>query len=153
MNASPDNRKRVILMADDDEDDRLLTAEALKRCGLEGEISFFADGAELMDFLRGDTRGAPAVGGRPEIILLDINMPKKNGWDVLDELKSDSRLSPIPVILMTTSSSEQDVVRSYRMGASSFITKPRHFQDLVRVVGEIGEYWFKTVRLPDHVHG
>jgi CheY-like chemotaxis protein len=145
-----DCRPRLILMADDDEDDRMLTAHAIRRSGLSSEIRFFEDGVALLDYLlaAAPARGAGAADG--EIILLDINMPRKDGWAVLSEIRSDPRLSAIPVIFLSTSGSPDDVSRGYRMGASSFITKPGSFEELVGVVAEIGRYWFETVRLPGH---
>jgi len=151
MNAQLEGPRRVILMADDDEDDRMLTAEAIQRAGLNGTVQFFEDGVELMDYLSSDAAEKQAAFSENEIILLDINMPRKNGWQVLAELKESPFLRNIPVILLTTSSSSADVERSYNMGASSFITKPGTFKDLIEVVGDIGQYWFKTVRLPGHV--
>lgn len=152
MNALPNDKPRVILMADDDEDDRMLTGEAIERAGLGGTIRFFADGAALMDHLTCDPGDLGSNSNDNEIILLDINMPRKDGWAVLEELKSNARLRSIPVIFLTTSSNPDDVARGYRMGVNSYVTKPRRFDELVRLVGDIGQYWFETVRLPGHVN-
>lgn len=151
MNASREGRRPLILMAEDDEDDRLLMAEALNRTGMGGDVRFFEDGVELMEHLIAVVDSGDPSTLESEIILLDINMPRKDGWDVLAELKEDCRLSAIPVILLSTSSNRFDVERGYRMGASSYITKPNSFNELVTLMSELKDYWFKTVRLPDHV--
>lgn len=151
MNASREGRRPLILMAEDDEDDRLLMAEALNRTGMGGDVRFFEDGVELMEHLIAVVDSGDPSTLESEIILLDINMPRKDGWDVLAELKEDCRLSAIPVILLSTSSNQFDVERGYRMGASSYITKPNSFNELVILMSELKDYWFKTVRLPDHV--
>ena len=136
----------VILLADDDEDDRLMTRQALERSRLANELRTVADGEELLDFLyrRGKHVGAP----RPGIILLDLNMPRMDGREALQAIKSDPTLSSIPGIVMTTSSAEEDVLRSYGLGANSFVTKPVGFEALVKVMGELGRYWFQVVELP-----
>lgn len=151
MNELPEYRPPMILVAEDDEDDRLLAAEAVNRAGLSSPVHFFEDGVALMDYLNCSARNNDDETPDREIILLDINMPRKDGWAVLAELKQDLRLKSIPVILLTTSRSQPDVERGYRMGASSFITKPESFRDLVELLGEVGHYWFDTVRLPGHV--
>lgn len=151
MNELLEYRPPLILVAEDDEDDRILAAEAVARAGLQTDVRFFEDGVELMEHL---ARTAAEIEDSPldrEIILLDINMPRKDGWSVLADLKNDQRLKAIPVILLTTSSSQPDVERCYRMGANSFITKPQSFSGLVEMLGEVGQYWFQTVRLPGHV--
>jgi CheY-like chemotaxis protein len=151
MNELPEYRPPMILVAEDDEDDRMLAAEAIVRAGLQSEVRFFEDGVELMDHLTEAAVFDEDGSLDREIILLDINMPRKDGWSVLEELKADERFKSIPVILLTTSSSQPDVERCYRMGANSFITKPQSFSGLVELVSEVSRYWFETVRLPGHV--
>ena len=141
----------TILMADDDEEDRELTRDALKASHLANRIRFVADGQELMDYLRrdgsygGDADAAP----RPGIILLDLNMPKKDGREALAEIKADESLRQIPVVVLTTSSDEADVLRSYDLGVNSFITKPTTFAGLVEVMRTWQRYWMELVELPN----
>ncbi|OHE81222.1 MAG: two-component system response regulator, partial [Lysobacterales bacterium GWF1_69_6] len=115
----------TILMADDDPDDRLMTQEAFTECRLGNPLKFVADGEELMDYLhhRGDFADELAAP-RPGLILLDLNMPRKDGREALREIRADPALRGIPVVILTTSKAEEDVVRSYRDGVNSFITKP-----------------------------
>lgn len=140
----------TILMADDDEEDRDLTREALVHAHLTNEVRFAGDGQELVDYLRRE--GRYGEGGEdaptPGIILLDLNMPKKDGREALEEIKADPRLRQIPVVVLTTSRDEEDVIRSYDLGVSSFITKPVTFGALVEVMGAWGRYWFEIVELP-----
>ena len=139
----------VILMADDDEDDRLLAQDALAESRLHNNLRFVCDGVELMEYLRREGPFAdPARSPRPGVILLDLNMPRKDGREALEEIKADPDLRRIPVVVMTTSQAEEDIVRSYDLGASSFITKPVTFEGLVRVMRGLGTYWFEIVQLP-----
>jgi CheY-like chemotaxis protein len=145
-------RKAVtILMADDDEDDRDLTREALQNARLANQMRFVVDGQDLMDYLRRQGRYAdPAVDApRPGIILLDLNMPKKDGREALAEIKADHALRSIPVVVLTTSKAEEDVFRTYDLGVSSFITKPVTFAGLVEVMKTWQRYWFEVVELVD----
>ncbi|CAM3358250.1 response regulator [Rhodothermus bifroesti] len=139
----------VILLADDDPDDRLLTIRALKRSHLRNAIYTVEDGQELMDYLY--RRGAyadPARSPRPGLILLDLNMPRKDGREALQEIKSDPMLRRIPVVVLTTSDAETDIVRSYDLGVNAFVTKPVTFDGLVRALQVLGDFWFEIVRLP-----
>jgi CheY-like chemotaxis protein len=140
----------TILMADDDEEDRELTRDALAAAHLANQIHFVADGQELLDYLRRDGayEGQEAAAPRPGIILLDLNMPKKDGREALAEIKADENLRQIPVVVLTTSSDEHDVLRSYDLGVNSFITKPVTFASLVTVMGAWTKYWFEIVELP-----
>lgn len=145
-------RKSVtILMADDDEDDRDLTREALQNSRLANQMRFVVDGQDLMDYLRRDGRYAdPAADApRPGIILLDLNMPKKDGREALAEIKADAKLRSIPVVVLTTSKDEEDVFRTYDLGVSSFITKPVTFAGLVEAMKTWQRYWFELVELAD----
>lgn len=136
----------VILMADDDEDDRLMARDALLESRLANELRFAVDGQDLLDYLhrRGDHASAPTPG----IILLDLNMPRKDGREALAEIKADDRFRRIPIVVLTTSKAEEDIFRTYDLGVSSFITKPVTFQGLVEVMKVWSEYWFEIVELP-----
>jgi CheY-like chemotaxis protein len=141
----------TILMADDDEDDCELTRDALQNSRLANEMRFVADGQELLDYLRREGGYAdPRVDApRPGIILLDLNMPKMDGREALAEIKSDESLRRIPIVVLTTSKDEEDVLRTYDLGASSFITKPVTFAGLVEVMRTWTQYWLSIVELPD----
>ena len=137
----------IILMADDDADDRMLTKEALEESRVLNDLRFVEDGEELMAFLR--KQGEYADAPRPGLILLDLNMPKKDGREALKEIKADAELRRIPVVVMTTSKAEEDIFRSYDLGASSFITKPVTFDRLVELMRTLGQYWVVFVELPE----
>lgn len=144
----------TILMADDDPDDCLLAREALAESRLANDLYFVSDGEELMDYLY--QRGKYATPGsapRPGLILLDLNMPKKDGREVLKELKSDPDLRQIPVLVLTTSKAEEDIHRSYHLGANSYITKPVTFSSLIDVMQTLSKYWFEIVELPPQEPG
>jgi CheY-like chemotaxis protein len=139
----------MVLVAEDDEDDRLMLEEAWSENRMANELRFVHDGEELLDYLRQRGRwSAPGAAPRPGIILLDLNMPRKDGREALAELKADPALRTIPVVVLTTSKLEEDIVRSYELGVSSFITKPVSFEALVATVRDLGRYWFQIVRLP-----
>ena len=139
----------TILMADDDPDDRQLTKEAFEESHLANDLRFVEDGEELLDYLhRRGKYAAPGAAPRPGLILLDLNMPRKDGREALQELKADPRFRGIRVVLMTTSKAEEDVVRSYNLSAASYITKPVTFERLVEVVRTLGKYWLEIVELP-----
>lgn len=142
-------------MADDDEDDRELARDALQDARLANEMRFVNDGQDLMDYLRREGRYTdPSVDAPyPGIILLDLNMPKKDGREALAEIKSDENLRRIPVIVLTTSKDEQDVLRTYDLGVNSFITKPVTFAGLVEVMTTWTRYWFEIVDLPSGAVG
>lgn len=136
-----------ILMADDDADDREMARESFSESRLSNPLRFVEDGEQLLDYLhkRGRFgRDAP----RPGLILLDLNMPRMDGREALREIKKDPDLRMIPVVVLTTSKSEEDIVRSYDLGANSFITKPVTFAGLVDVMKGLGHYWFEMVELP-----
>ena len=143
---SSTRRSIVILMADDDEDDRLLTRDALEESRLKNELRFVEDGVELLRYLRRE--GEYADAPRPGVILLDLNMPRKDGREALQEIKADPELRRIPVVVMTTSKAEEDILRSYDLGASSYIAKPVTFEGLVDVMRMLGRYWIDIVELP-----
>ena len=139
----------VILMADDDADDRLLAKDALAECQLAGDLHFVENGEELLDYLhRRGKYTQLAESPRPGLILLDLNMPKKDGREALREIKADPALRKIPVVVLTTSKADPDIGRIYELGANSFISKPVSFESLVDVMKTIGRYWFEIVELP-----
>jgi CheY-like chemotaxis protein len=143
------NKPIVILLADDDEDDRMLTTDALHVSKLANDLKTVNDGEELMDYLlhRGKYAG-PGQAPRPGLVLLDLNMPKKDGREALREMKADPVLRSIPVVVLTTSKAEEDIERTYNLGANSFIVKPVTFEGLVQALGVVTEYWFQVVHLP-----
>jgi CheY-like chemotaxis protein len=145
----------TILMADDDEDDRDLARDALLEARVANPLRFVVDGQDLLDYLRREGAYAdPSVDApRPGIILLDLNMPKKNGREALAEIKADDSLKRIPIVVLTTSKDEQDVLTTYHLGANSFITKPVTFAGLVEVMRAWGRYWFELVDLPNGALG
>ena len=145
----PHRKLVTILMADDDVDDREFARTAMQESRLMNELRFVEDGEELLDYLY--RRGAysdPKNAPRPGLILLDLNMPKKDGREALKEIKNDPHLRLIPVVVLTTSKAEEDILRTYDMGVSSFITKPVTFTALVDVMKTLSKYWFEIVELP-----
>lgn len=143
----------TILMADDDPDDRMLTRDALKESLLLNDFATVENGEELMDYLlhKGAYSG-PAARSLPGLILLDLNMPRKDGREALKEIKSHPTLRYIPVVVMTTSKAEEDILATYELGVNSFVTKPVTFEGLVEVLKVIGKYWFEVVELPKEKH-
>lgn len=139
----------VILLADDDQEDRMLACDALVESRLSNTIHCVEDGEELMDYLNRRCKySPPADAPRPGLILLDLNMPKMDGREALREIKADAVLRQIPVVVMTTSKADEDILRSYDSGASSFIAKPMTFEGLVELMKGLGRYWFEIVELP-----
>jgi CheY-like chemotaxis protein len=142
-------RPITILLADDDADDRMLARDALQESRLANDLRFVENGEELLDYLR--RRGAFAdaeASPTPGLILLDLNMPRKDGREALREIKSDPNLRHIPIVVLTTSKAEEDIYRTYDLGVNSFITKPVTFDGLVNVMRTLGTYWFEIVELP-----
>lgn len=139
----------TILLADDDADDRMLTRDALAESRVANDLRLVEDGEELMDYLhrRGKYADA-ATSPRPGLILLDLNMPRKDGREALREIKGEPSLRHIPIVVLTTSKAEEDIYRTYDLGVNSFITKPVSFQGLVAVMKALGKYWFEIVELP-----
>lgn len=145
-------RPITILIADDDPDDRQMIKEAFDASCLSTDVRFVEDGVELINYLkRQDDFATPDRSPRPGLILLDLNMPRKDGWEALAEIKADPALRMIPVLVLTTSKADHDVLRSYELAASSYITKPVSFHDLMETIQSLGKYWFEIVQLPqDH---
>lgn len=145
----PGHKPIVIVLADDDPDDRLLTQDALVESRLANDLYCVEDGQELLDFLYHRNKYEEKDKfPRPGLILLDLNMPKMDGRQVLEKIKADSNFRQIPVVVLTTSKAEEDIFRSYDLGVNSFISKPVSFEDLVAVMKALGKYWFEIVELP-----
>jgi len=141
----------TVLMADDDPDDRLMTKEAWEENRIANTLVFVNDGEELMDYLYHRGRHSdPKTSPRPGLILLDLNMPKKDGREALKEIKADPNLGRIPIVVITTSNEEEEIVRSYDLGVNSFLSKPVTFDELVKMIQVLSEYWLEIVRLPGH---
>lgn len=140
-------------MADDDDDDFLLTQKALAESKLLNKLIRVKDGEELLDYLNQTGEYEGQTVERPGVILLDLNMPRKDGREALKEIKSNPNIGEIPVVIFTTSKAEEDVYKSYQLGVNSFITKPVTFENLINVVQTLGKYWFEIVELPNHDYG
>ncbi len=139
----------TILMAEDDPDDRLMTQEAFEENRLVNDLRFVENGEELMDYLhRCGKFSDPNQSPSPGLILLDLNMPRKDGREALAEIKADTNLRRIPIVVLTTSKAEEDILRSYDLGVNSFITKPVTFDGLVALMKTLGRYWLEFVALP-----
>ncbi|GAB3507494.1 response regulator [Emticicia fontis] len=130
-----------ILIVDDDEDDKFLLKSAFEESGIEAPLSFVDNGQELMDFLHKAKK-------LPSIILLDLNMPKKDGREALKEIKENPKFRSIPILILTTSNSPEDIRNCYFLGANCFITKPSTFEGLMRVIGELNKFWFNIASIP-----
>jgi CheY-like chemotaxis protein len=139
----------TILLADDDPDDRQLTRDAFAENRLANVLNTVDDGEELLEYLQrrgryADLRNEPLPG----LILLDLNMPRKDGREALKEIKADANLRRIPIVVLTTSKAEEDILRTYDLGVNSYITKPVTFKSLVELIKLLGRYWFEVVELP-----
>jgi CheY-like chemotaxis protein len=139
----------TVLMAEDDPDDLVLLREAFDENSFEGVIKSVSDGVELLNYLRNKGRYSDRdLFPKPDLILLDLNMPKKDGREALAEIKADPELRFLPVVVLTTSNSHEDIIQSYSIGANSFIIKPTTFKALVKIVKNLRMYWFHTAKLP-----
>jgi CheY-like chemotaxis protein len=140
----------TILVCDDDEDDRLLTQQALEQAHVSNALRFVVDGEDLLDYLyqRGAYSGETGKAPRPGLILLDLNMPKMGGREALKVIKEDKSLKDIPIVVLSTSRLDEDIVRSYQLGVNSFISKPVTFSGLVTAMNVLGRYWLEIVELP-----
>lgn len=140
---------KTVLMAEDDEDDRMLLRKAFSHRFEKNILHCVEDGVELMKYLRKDAPyNDESKYPWPQLVLLDLNMPKKDGRQVLREIKTDKELCKIPVIVLTTSRQQDDIENAYRLGSNSYITKPSSFEGLIDIARELENYWFKTVELP-----
>jgi two-component system, chemotaxis family, response regulator Rcp1 len=140
-----------ILLVEDSPSDTELTVEALREAKLCNHLSIVEDGVQAMEFL--GREGAYAQAPHPDLILLDLNLPRKDGREVLAELKADPRLRTIPVAVLTTSHADRDVLRAYQLNANCYITKPVSFQNFVKVVQHVERFWLSVVTLPPKVDG
>ncbi len=148
MNKSAD-RKPVVLLVEDDRSDRDIVSQIFQRHEAQTELRAVSDGSQALDYLfrQGDyanTVDAPA----PDLVLLDLNMPGMSGLETLTAIRADERTKTLPVVVLTTSDNDADVIRSYELGANSFIIKPIKFDEFVKVIRELDEYWFKLSKLP-----
>jgi CheY-like chemotaxis protein len=149
MSTKPNPNPMTILIADDDPDDRLMAREAMMQSHQLNRIFFVEDGEDLLDYLyRRGKYTAEEDYPFPDLILLDLNMPKKNGVEALRELKTDPDMRHIPIVILTTSKEEEDIYRSYDLGVNSFVTKPVTYEALVNTMKILGKYWFEVVQLP-----
>ncbi len=146
MSGGVSARPVEILLVEDSPGDVRLTREALRDGKVRNNLSVVTDGVEALAFLRREGRYADAP--RPDVILLDLNLPKKDGREVLEELKTDAALSRIPVVVLTTSGAETDIVRSYELHANCFITKPLDLDEFFSAVRAIKDFWLSNARLP-----
>lgn len=138
-----------ILLAEDDPDDRFLLIDAIRRSSLAVAVQVVEDGEALMDYLlRRGSYTAPGAAPRPSLILLDLNMPRKDGREALREIKNNPVLRPIPVVVLTTSASQRDINQSYDLGVNAYLTKPDSVDDLTHAVRVLHDFWFRAVRLP-----
>ena len=137
-----------IVLADDDPDDRMMACEAFEEAHVANPIDLTEDGEDLLDYLHRRGRHADRAGGHPGLILLDLNMPRMDGREALAAIKSDDTLRRIPVVVLTTSKAEEDLLRTYDLGVNSFVVKPVTFAGLVDVVRTLDNYWFKLVSRP-----
>ncbi|MEA5260244.1 response regulator [Arcicella aquatica] len=145
------NQKKsvVILIADDDLDDRIMTQEALNDYNVINQVKSVEDGVELIDYLRHNGKfNNPIENPRPDLILLDLNMPKIDGREAIKIIKSDPDLRSIPIIVLTTSKSDIDIIKSYDLGVNCFISKPVTFTRFIEVIRTMGKYWFEIVEFP-----
>lgn len=143
------NDSMIILMADDDTDDQLLARDALAEGNVRNEIRFVQDGVELLQYLRGEGKFKDN-NPWPGLILLDLNMPRMDGREALSEIKKDEKLRRIPVVILTTSKAEEDMLKGYELGAASYFTKPVTFDGLVNLMSTLGKYWIEFVEIPKH---
>lgn len=146
MNMSKAGKPIEILMVEDNPGDARLVAEALKEGKVLNNMSVVEDGVEALAYLRREGRYKNAL--RPDLMLLDLNLPKKDGREVLAEVKSDENLKRIPVVILTTSEAEEDILKSYNLYANAYITKPVNLEQFIRIVKSIEGFWFTVVKLP-----
>lgn len=146
MSTTTTNHEVQVLMVEDDAGDALITQEALADAKVRNRVHLVPDGVEAMAFLR--RQGPYGDAPRPDVILLDLNMPRMNGLEVLRALHDDANLRLIPVVVLTTSAAEEDIVRSYELNANCYVTKPVDLDQFLRVVTAIEDFWLTVVKLP-----
>jgi CheY-like chemotaxis protein len=149
MSANEAVRPAIILLVEDDAGDQEITRRSLAKAKLKNDLFIVEDGEQALDYLF--RRGAytdPAVSPRPDLVLLDLNLPKVDGRQVLEEIRKTPELKRLVVVIMTTSQQEADIVRSYELGVNSYVTKPMDFDQFSKVIQDIGHYWFQVVVLP-----
>jgi DNA-binding response OmpR family regulator len=149
MTTAADSKPAVILLIEDDKGDQELIRRSFEKGRITNDIYIVEDGEQALDYLlRRGKYSDPALSPRPDLVLLDLNLPKIDGRKVLEKIRSTADLKRLVVVILTTSKQEQDIIRSYEMGVNSYITKPFDFQQFVKVVQEVGHYWFQVVVLP-----
>jgi CheY-like chemotaxis protein len=141
----PESEPITVLLVEDDPGDVVLIQEAFEHNKVRNTLHVAGDGVEAMEFLR--------TGSRPDLILLDLNLPRKDGREVLAEVKGDAALRSIPVVVLTTSKAEEDILRSYDLHANAYVTKPVDFNRFIEVVRQIDEFFVTVVKLPGHGTG
>ena len=146
MNTNTSGRPIEILLVEDNPGDARLTMEALRDTKVSNNVSVVEDGVEALAFLR--RQGAHAGAPRPDIVLLDLNLPKKDGREVLAEIKADEDLKKIPVVILTTSESDEDILKAYSLHANCYVRKPVDLDQFIKVVQSIEDFWFTIVKLP-----
>ena len=144
--AASDSKPIEILLVEDNSGDARLAREALRDAKVRNNLTWISDGAEALSFLR--RQGKYAAAPRPDLILLDLNLPRKDGREVLTEIKSDDKFKRIPVVILTTSQAEEDVLRAYHLNANCYITKPVDLDQFMKVVKTIEDFWLTIVKLP-----
>jgi len=140
--------KSFILVAEDDEEDRMLLQDALDEVKIKHAVNFVSNGQELIDSLNSYLIEKKQL---PDLILLDLNMPKKDGREALNEIKLNEKLRTIPIIILSTSNDKEDILNTYNLGGNSFITKPASYSSLLSIAKEIKKYWLEIVKLPSQV--
>jgi CheY-like chemotaxis protein len=141
---------RPILLVEDNPKDAELTMAALARCQLLNDVTHVRDGVEALEYLRCQGRYAGAMHGGPVVVLLDLKLPKLNGLDVLREIRTDAALSSTPVVMLTSSREEQDLIRSYELGVNAFVVKPVDFKEFLEAIQGLGMFWGITNQPPPH---
>lgn len=139
----------LILIADDDADDRMFLEQALRQTGYDDEIQSVEDGEQLLNYLY--LRGCYTLNSapRPSLLILDLNMPRVNGFEALKIIRNNPEFRWLPIVVMSTSTADEDVVRSYNLGVNSFVIKPFNYNRLVEVISVLKKYWLETVKLPE----
>jgi DNA-binding response OmpR family regulator len=143
---------KIILLVEDNPDDEALTIRALRKNNVANEVIVARDGAEALDYLFAEGTGAIARGSTPEVVVLDLKLPKVDGLEVLRRIRADERTRCLPVVILTSSSEERDMVEGYRLGANSYVRKPVEFVEFSEAVGQLGLYWLLLNQAPPRTH-